>query len=119
MNFSAQHPPHDDLEAVPSRSRLERLVLIPLGVATILGEELIGQLASLSSRARAERQVRLLEDRGQIERARIEQEIRRHRSKLVHELDTHAEQLRNTIRDLASKGCNFASKIRREMPTNP
>jgi hypothetical protein len=119
MNFTGRSTRRDDLEAATSRSVAERLVLIPLGAAAIVADELIGQLMSLSSRDSAERQVRLFEARGKLERARIEQEIQRHRSKAVDGLGTRAEQLRNTLRDVSSKGCNLASTIRREMPTNP
>jgi hypothetical protein len=123
MNFSGGPAHRDDLEAAPSRSVAERLVLIPLGAAAIVADELIGHLASLSSRDSAERRLRLLEARGKLERDRIEQEIQRHRSKAVSGLETRAEQtrtqLRNTLRDLTSKGCNLASTIRPEVPTNP
>jgi hypothetical protein len=123
MDFSGRSTQRDDLEAASSRSVVERLVLGSLGAAAIVGEGLISHLASLSSRDGAERQVRLLEARGKVERDRIEQEIQRHRSKLAGGLDRRSEQirmqLRNTLHDLTSKGCSVGSKIHSEMPTNP
>jgi len=106
------------LELDSARRLAERAVLVPIGAALLAREQL---LRLVSSPASEEAQLRQFEQRGILARDRLEARLRVPRAILTREVEGHAtclrQQVRNTMRDLTSKGNRVASKIQTRVPT--
>lgn len=108
------------LEFERARRLAERAVLVPVGAALVARERL---LQLLQTPAAAEAQLREFEQRGKIARDHLEDRLRVPRELLAREVESHTtclrNEVRNTMRDLASKGDRVASKLRAHASTSP
>ncbi|MGD0198731.1 MAG: hypothetical protein ABSC56_12600 [Solirubrobacteraceae bacterium] len=101
------------------RGTLERAVLVPVGAALTIAEELLGLAATLADAEKAGRELLHFEERGARARAHVERLTHHHRNRLADQLDVRIAQARTQVDDLASKSGGIASKIRPHMPTHP
>jgi hypothetical protein len=101
-----------------SRSRLERAVLVPLGAALTMVEELIAVASALVDDEKAGRELLHFEERGVRARAHVAGLVSHHRGRLADRLELRIEQTRGRVDDLASSGHAVASKIRPKLPTH-
>lgn len=96
-----------EVEVARPRSVAERAVLVPIGAALVVGDELLGVVANLASADKADAQLRQFEERAALARDRVERQLRRRRTQVTKEWDVRIgrmrEQVRDTMHDLASK----------------